>query len=86
MHTYLRPRLIVWRRFPVRFFSLPDFDPKIDYYKVLGVSPTASEKEIKVNYYKLAHEYHPDKTAGATEAKFKEISAAYDVLSDPHKK
>ena len=65
---------------------MPDFDPKVDYYKVLGVSSTADEKEIKQKYYKLAHEYHPDKTGGSTEAKFKEISAAYDVLGDPVKK
>ena len=81
MHVYLR------RRFPrllpitqLRTFSLPDFDPNADYYKILGISPTASDKEIKAQYYKLAHEYHPDKTGGSTEAKFKDISAAYDVL------
>ena len=69
-----------------RSFSVPDFDPNADYYKVLGVSPHASEREIKASYYKLAQEYHPDKTGGKTEAKFKEISVAYDVLGDAQKK
>lgn len=85
-----RLRLQTWRhhlvRYPVRAFQPPDFDPKVDYYKVLGVSPNASEKEIKTSYYKLAHEYHPDKTGGSTSDKFKDISAAYDVLGDAIKK
>ena len=50
-----------------------DFDPKEDYYKTLGVSKSSSDKEIKLAYYKLAQKYHPDKTGGKTEAKFKEI-------------
>ncbi len=59
-----------------------------DYYDVLGVSRKADEKEIKAAYRKLARKLHPDvnpndKTA---EAKFKEISVAYDVLSDPEKR
>ncbi len=60
----------------------------MDYYKVLGVDKSASSAEIKKAYRKLALKYHPDKTRGdkELEAKFKEISAAYAVLSDPKKK
>jgi molecular chaperone DnaJ len=56
-----------------------------DYYKVLGVVSTASDKEITRAYRKLAKEYHPDANPGA-EDRFKEISAAYDVLGDPDKR
>lgn len=58
-----------------------------DYYATLGVSKSASEAEIKSAYRKLAREYHPDinKTQGA-EAKFKEVSEAYQILSDPGKR
>jgi molecular chaperone DnaJ len=52
-----------------------------DYYKILGVSDTASDKEITRAYRKLAKQYHPDANPGA-EDRFKEISAAYDVLGD----
>ncbi len=57
----------------------------IDYYKVLGVSKTASEKEIKKAYRKLARKYHPDVNPGDTEAerKFKEVNEANEVLSNP---
>ncbi len=56
-----------------------------DYYKVLGVVPTASDKEITRAYRKLAKEHHPDANPGSEE-RFKEISAAYDVLGDPDKR
>ncbi|KAK9666384.1 hypothetical protein RND81_14G181200 [Saponaria officinalis] len=58
-----------------------------DYYATLGVSRSASVKEIKAAYRRLARQYHPDvnKEPGATE-KFKEISAAYEVLSDDQKR
>ncbi|KAL8117361.1 uncharacterized protein LOC141661910 [Apium graveolens] len=58
-----------------------------DYYSTLGVSKAADSKEIKAAYRKLARQYHPDvnKQPGATE-KFKEISAAYEVLSDDQKR
>ena len=56
-----------------------------DFYKVLGVPQSASEKEITRAYRKLAKQYHPDANPGA-EDRFKEISAAYDVLGDPAKR
>jgi len=59
-----------------------------DYYKILSVSKSVSPEEIKKAYRKLALKYHPDRNKGdkAAEAKFKEISEAYAVLSDPEKK
>lgn len=56
-----------------------------DYYDVLGVSPQASQDEIKKAYRRLAHQYHPDKQGG-DEEKFKEVNEAYQVLSDPAKR
>ena len=59
-----------------------------DYYKVLGVQKNASSADIKKAYRKLAMKYHPDhaKGDGASEEKFKKISEAYAVLSDPEKR
>ena len=59
-----------------------------DYYAVLGVKKTASANEIKKKFRQLALKYHPDRNQGnkAAEAKFKEISEAYDVLSDEDKR
>lgn len=61
---------------------------KRDYYEVLGISSDADEKTIKRAYRKLAKKYHPDTNPGDTlaEQKFKEITEAYNVLSDPEKK
>jgi molecular chaperone DnaJ len=56
-----------------------------DYYKALGVSSTATDKEIKTAYRKLSKQYHPDANKGSEE-RFKEISAAYDVLGDAAKR
>lgn len=55
-----------------------------DHYQTLGVQPNASPDEIKKAYRKLANQHHPDK--GGDQAKFKDISVAYDTLSDPNKK
>jgi molecular chaperone DnaJ len=56
-----------------------------DYYNVLGVDKKASQDDIKKAFRKLAHKYHPDK-GGADEAKFKEITEAYAILSDDKKR
>lgn len=56
-----------------------------DLYKVLGVTKTATQDEIKKAYHKLAHKYHPDKSGG-DEKKFKEINAAYQMLSNAEKR
>jgi curved DNA-binding protein len=59
-----------------------------DYYATLGVGKTATEKEIKQAFRKLARKHHPDVNPGdkAAEAKFKEINEAYEVLGDPPKR
>jgi curved DNA-binding protein len=59
-----------------------------DYYATLGVPKTASEKEIKQAYRKLARKHHPDVNPGdkAAEAQFKAINEAYEVLGDPAKR
>ena len=59
-----------------------------DYYEVLGVKRDASDAEIKSAYRKLARKYHPDRNPGDKQAEenFKEVQAAYDVLSDKAKR
>ena len=66
---------------------MPATDYK-DYYKILGVSKSADESEIKKTFRRLARKYHPDMNPGdqAAEAKFKEVNGAYEVLSDPEKR
>ncbi len=61
---------------------------RIDPYKTLGVGKNASEEEIKKAYRKLARRYHPDRNAGDKQAeeRFKQISQANDILSDPDKR
>ena len=61
---------------------------KQDYYEVLGIGKQADEKEIKRAYRKLAKKYHPDMNPGdkVAEQKFKEVTEAYNVLSDKEKK
>jgi len=65
----------------------PDWLEK-DFYKTLGLSKEAKAEEIKKTYRKLARELHPDKNPGDAKAeeRFKEVSEAYDVLSDPDKR
>ncbi|XP_058073868.1 uncharacterized protein LOC131222721 [Magnolia sinica] len=61
----------------------------VDYYNVLKVSRTATDEDLKRSYRRLAMRWHPDKNPGSkkeAEARFKQISEAYDVLSDPHKR
>lgn len=59
-----------------------------DYYRVLGVSATATEKDVTAAYRKLAKKLHPDANPGdsSAEERFKDVSAAYDVLGDPAKR
>src|SRR5262245_65807636 len=59
-----------------------------DYYAILGVSASSSQKDITKAYRKLARELHPDKNPGnaAAEERFKEVSGAYDVLGDETKR
>ena len=61
---------------------------KRDYYEVLGINKSAQDAEIKKAYRKLAKKYHPDANPDnkEAEAKFKEVTDAYEVLSDPDKK
>src|SRR6266850_6680558 len=59
-----------------------------DYYSTLGVAKTATDKEIKQAYRKLARKHHPDVNPGdkGAENRFKEINEAYEVLGDPAKR
>ncbi|XP_074563340.1 uncharacterized protein LOC141819969 [Curcuma longa] len=61
----------------------------VDYYKILGVEKSAKDDDLKKSYRKLAMKWHPDKNPNnkkEAEAKFKQISEAYEVLSDPQKR
>ena len=73
--------------YPRRWFASMgsgiEYDPENDFYKVLGVTAQTDSKEIKKAYYKLAHKYHPDKAGEKHAEKFKQISAAWEVIGDP---
>jgi len=60
----------------------------VNYYDVLGLKPNASQAQIKTAYYQLSKLYHPDTTEGIPNAKekFAKLSAAYEVLGNPHKR
>lgn len=58
-----------------------------NYYKILGISPSASQEEIRTAYRKLAHKYHPDKNKAANaHAQFNKLKKAYEVLSNPQRR
>ena len=59
-----------------------------DPYEVLGLTPQATDEEVKSAFRKLASRHHPDKNPGdaAAPERFKEINAAYQILSDPQKR
>ena len=56
-----------------------------DFYKILDINPSTTEKEIKTSFHKLAYKYYPDKNQG-NDKKFKEINEAYQVLSDKYQR
>ena len=65
-----------------------DFDPRVDYYKPLGVAKGATADEIKKAFRKLAKQFHPDVAGGdkAKENRFKEVTAAHEVLGDARRR
>jgi curved DNA-binding protein CbpA len=53
-----------------------------DYYKILGISPDADEKEIRTAYRRMARKYHPDAGEGSSAEAFRDVQDAYELLSD----
>ena len=75
--------------FQVLHFAMNlDFDPKKNYYEILGIAEDADEDEIKKAYRKAAMQHHPDRNKDnpAAEEKFKEANEANEVLSNPQKR
>jgi curved DNA-binding protein CbpA len=72
--------------YKINLKTMMDFDPSKDYYKILGIEQNATEKQIKESYFKLAKKHHPDVNDGKTTEMFKEMTNAYDILSDKNKK
>lgn len=64
----------------------PDFDPQKDYYKILGVGKNASQADIKKKYLEIVRKMHPDVNPNADQEKFKEITSAYNLLSNQEKR
>lgn len=58
----------------------------MNYYNILGINKNATNNEIKKSYHKLAMKYHPDKNQGLSDEKFKNITEAYEVLSNVRKR
>ena len=87
--TLLNPRLtrIIWYS-QMNFSKTAAFSADIDYYAKLGVKKNASNADIKKVYYSLAKKYHPDsvKSTPKDVEKFKQITAAYNVLSNEETK
>lgn len=86
LNTKAVNKKLFFNKFSCRLFTEYNFDMKKDYYKILGIEKTSTDKEIKSAYLKLVKKYHPDTTQGKTTELFKEISLAYEILSDPNKK
>jgi len=57
-----------------------------DYYRILGISPIADEKQIRAAYRRLARQYHPDAGPGSSAETFRAVQDAYELLSDPEKR
>ena len=71
--------------FQPHYFASQGFDVAKDYYKILGVSQSATDKQIKAAYFSLAKKYHPDVNKGNAD-RFKEISDAYSIIGEANKR
>lgn len=75
------PRRSFWGQTPP-----PDFEVDKDYYKILGVSQNASKADIKKKYFTYVQTMHPDRNPNANQDKFKELTSAYNLLSNEKKR